>query len=119
MMKTWFLNTFVSIALLTAIPANGEPIPAGAPSLSGEVSNINQAGSIQVNGYLGQNTPNCAGGCIYTNLRVAPNVNGVSNIEGTIGLVLQFSSPEAAQGSSIELTATLQKYCTEQEIIMV
>ena len=71
MMKIWFLNTFVAIALFPAIPTHAEslppaPSPAGAPSPSGEVSNINQAGSIQVNGYSGQNVPNCGGGCIYT-----------------------------------------------------
>ena len=122
MMKIWFLNTFVAIALLPAIATHAEslpptPSPAGAPNPSGEVSNINQAGSIQVNGYSGQNVPNCVGGCIYTNVRVAPNIYGARTVEGTVGLVWQFSSPEAAQGRSIELTATLQKYRAEQEII--
>jgi hypothetical protein len=85
----------------TINPANSN-IPAES-NLSPISTNSNlsqQAGVIQNNsGWGGFGTPNCGGACLVANVRVVPNGNS-NNIEASIGLMWQFSSPENIQAQA-------------------
>jgi hypothetical protein len=62
--------------------------------------------------------PNCAGGCAYSTIRLAPGSSATpQNIEAVVGVTWQFNSPELAQNQVNRTIAELQKYKTEYEII--
>lgn len=107
-----FLTTTLLIISIESAIAGSETSPATTPSSPntpesslpaiGSTSTLSQqAGVIQNNSGWGGfgSAPNCAGACVFANVRVLPNGNA-NSIEATIGFVWQISSPEQAQAQA-------------------
>jgi hypothetical protein len=91
------------------------------PSISSNSSLSQQAGVIQNNaGWGGFGTPNCGGACVFANVRVVPNGNN-NNIEASIGLMWQFSSPEniQAQANKAKIDAEREQLIAQTDLALV
>ena len=68
------------------------------------------------------NYPNCGGTCAFAIMRTTPanNINGIINnqIEGVVGLIHTFNSPDQTNADTNRLMIEIQKYKTEQEVII-
>jgi len=65
------------------------------------------------------NYPNCGGTCAFAIMRTTPanNINGMSNqIEGVIGMVHAFSSPDQTNAETNRQLVDIQKQRSESEI---
>lgn len=103
----------------TINPANSSiPSESTLPPITSN-SNLSQSGFIQNNGW-GGGTPNCGGACIFTNLRVVPNGNS-NNIEASIGMMWQFSSPEniQAQANRAKIDAEREQLIAQTDLALV
>lgn len=105
----------------TINPASNIPSESSnLPPISSN-SNLNQqAGFIQNNGWSSNGSPNCGGACIFANVRVIPNGNS-NNIEASIGMMWQFSSPEniQAQANRAKIDAEREQLIAQTDLALV
>ena len=101
------------------------PAPSGISSETltptGTTSTLSQqAGVIQNNSGIGTvGYPNCTGTCIFSNMRVVPNGSS-NNIEASIGVVWQISSPESiqAQANKAKIDAEREQLTTQTDLAL-
>jgi hypothetical protein len=105
----------------TINPANSNiPSESTLPPISSNSNLSQQAGFIQNNGWGGIGSPNCGGACVFANVRVVPNGTS-NNIEASIGMMWQFSSPEniQAQANRAKIDAEREQLIAQTDLALV
>ena len=100
------------------------PTPQSTGSLTVTPTTLLQTGSnnfANVNSNIGAlNYPNCGGTCAFAIMRTIPanNINGIINnqIEGVIGLIHTFNSPDQTNADTNRQLVDIQKQRSESEI---
>jgi hypothetical protein len=115
-----------NIAFAQPIPINvpePTPTPQSTGSLTVNPTTLLQTGTnnfANVNSSTGTlNYPNCGGTCAFAIMRTSPaNINGImsNQIEGVIGLIHTFSSPDQTNADTNRQLVDIQKQRSESEI---